>query len=168
MGQSVPNGYIFICHFCHSPTFFDAKSKQTPGASYGNAVSHIPDSTVEALYDESRDCMKVSAYTAAILCCRKLLMNIAVSRGAQQNLKFIDYVNYLSDQGYVPPNGKAWVDHIRSKGNEATHEIKIMNKDDAEDLIGFSEMLLKFIFEFPGKIAAKTPPAPAGPATPKT
>ena len=55
-------------------------------------------------------------------------------------------------QGYVPPNGRAWVDHIRTKGNEANHEIKLMSKADAEELIVFAEMLLKFMFEFPGRL----------------
>ena len=77
-------------------------------------------------------------------------MNIAVQKEASENLKFIAYVEYLADHGYVPPGGKSWVDHIRQKGNEATHEIKLMDKQDAEDLIKFSEMLLKFIYEFPG------------------
>ena len=62
------------------------------------------------------------------------------------------YVEYLSNKGYVPPNGRGWVDHIRKKGNEANHEIVLMKKEDAEELILFSEMLLKFIFEFPNKI----------------
>ena len=80
-------------------------------------------------------------------------MNIAVEKGASKNLKFIEYVNHLSDNGYVPPDGKSWVDHIRQKGNEATHEIQLMDKKDAEDLILFSEMLLKFIYEFPSLIS---------------
>jgi len=48
-------------------------------------------------------------------------------------------------------NGKEWVDIIRNKGNEATHEIVIMNQSDAEELINFAGMLLKFIYEFPIK-----------------
>ena len=76
-------------------------------------------------------------------------MNIAVQKEASENLTFIEYVEYLSSKGYVPPDGKGWVDHIRQKGNEATHEIKLIEKKDAEDLVVFSEMLLKFIYEFP-------------------
>lgn len=83
-------------------------------------------------------------------------MNIAVANGAHEGLKFIQYVDYLAEKGFVPPNGKEWVDHIRCKGNEATHEIKIMNRSDAEELIGFLEMLLKFIYEFPARIKVKS------------
>lgn len=83
-------------------------------------------------------------------------MNVAVQKEAAEDLKFIDYVEYLSEKGYVPPDGKTWVDHIRQKGNEATHEIQLMGKKDAEDLIVFSEMLLKFIYEFPSFVSKPT------------
>lgn len=82
-------------------------------------------------------------------------MNIAVSKGAKEGLKFVEYVDYMASKGYIPPDGKDWVDHIRSKGNEATHEIAIMQREDAEDLITFIEALLRFIYEYPGMIAAK-------------
>lgn len=79
-------------------------------------------------------------------------MNIGVELGAEEGKSFVFYVNYLADQGYIPPNGRGWVDHIRKKGNEATHEIALMSKEDAEELISFSEMLMKFTYEFPNKI----------------
>ena len=81
-------------------------------------------------------------------------MNISVSQGAEENQNFLAYVAYLGDNGYVPPNGKMWVDHIRKKANEATHEIPHMERGDAIDLITFSEMLLKFIYEFPNRVPA--------------
>lgn len=84
-------------------------------------------------------------------------MNIAVQEEAKEGLKFIEYVNHLSDKGYVPPNGKHWVDHIRKKGNEATHEIALMNQEDARDLLGFVEMLLRFIYEFPQMVPQPQP-----------
>ena len=69
----------------------------------------------------------------------------------------IEYVQYLSDKGYVPPDGKEWVDHIRKKGNEANHEISIMGESDAKDLLGFTEMLLRFIYEFPSRLPKPAP-----------
>lgn len=81
-------------------------------------------------------------------------MNIGVAQGADAGKPFIFYVEYLAANGYVPPNGKGWVDHIRKKGNEATHEIVLMSDSDAKDLIAFAEMLLKFIYEFPSRIPA--------------
>jgi len=81
-----------------------------------------------------------------------MVMHIAVEKSAKVGLSFFDYVNFISDEGYVPPNGKHWVDHIRKKGNEANHEIVLMNATDARELLTFIEMLLRFVYEFPNMI----------------
>lgn len=141
---------IYICPHCDRPTAF-IDNKPVPGVSYGANVNHLP-ADVSSLYEEARGCTAASCYTAAVLICRKLLMNIAVSQGAKVGGTFISYVEYLAANGYVPPNGKGWVDHIRKKGNEATHEIVLMSQEDAQELISFAEMLLKFIYEFPNRV----------------
>jgi hypothetical protein len=144
---------VYICHFCQRPTFFNiGYGQQVPGEIFGDDITDISDQKILELYNEARRCVTCNAFTGAVLCCRKLLMSIAVEKGAKEGLKFIEYVEFLSSKGYVPPDGKEWVDHIRKKGNDATHEIVIMEKQDAEDLITFIEMLLKFIYEFPGKV----------------
>lgn len=131
--------------------------KQIPGSVPGNKVDHLP-TDIASLYNEARLAVSVNAFTAAVLACRKLLMNIAVNHGAKEGSSFVSYVEHLSNAGFIPPNGRAWVDHIRSKGNEATHEIRLMGSEEATELISFAEMLLKFIYEFPSKIpGAKTP-----------
>lgn len=79
-------------------------------------------------------------------------MHIAVDQGADPGKNFIQYVEYLSAAGYVPPNGKEWVDEIRTRSNEANHEIVLMSESDAIQLLDFVEMLLKFIYEFPSRI----------------
>ena len=83
-------------------------------------------------------------------------MNIAVSKGAKEGLTFIEYVQFLADNNFIPPDAKDWVDHIRQKGNEATHEIAIRSREEAEELISFIEMLLKIIYEFPANVRART------------
>ncbi len=145
-------GGVFICPDCSAPTFFAAQSNtQNPGVPFGRSVAHLPND-VASLYEEARICTSHSCYTAAVLLLRKLLMNIAVTQGADVGLPFVKYVDHLSQQGYVPPNGRQWVDHIRKKGNEATHEIVEMTESDARDLVTFMEMLLRFIYEFPNSI----------------
>ncbi len=158
-GPLVPQSFVYICSFCGAPTFFDALSRQFPGAPFGNDVASVPED-VAKLYAEARSCMTVKSFTAAVLTCRKLLMHIAVEKKAEPGKSFLEYVEYLAQQGYVPPGGQGWVDYIRRKGNEANHEIKIMSEADAKDLIAFSEMLLKFVYEFPSKVP---PPPPASP-----
>lgn len=77
-------------------------------------------------------------------------MNISVAEGAKEGKGFVDYVNFLNDNNYIPPNGKKWVDSIRQLGNEANHKIDFKSKEDAERILIFTEMLLRFIYELPG------------------
>lgn len=150
-GSGSQIGAIHICPNCKGPTFFTPFNGQIPSPSIGRCVSHVPEE-LNKLYEEARRCTTNNCQTAAVLVCRKILMNIAVQVGAKEGESFIAYVKFLSDKGYIPPNGKHWVDHIRKKGNEANHEIRLMNENDASDLVGFIEMLLKFIYEFPNMI----------------
>lgn len=149
-------GGLYICSNCGGPTFFAPAGNRYPAPSLGRPVSDVPEELNE-LYEEARRCSSQNCYTAAVLLCRKMLMNIAVQQGAEEGLRFIEYVNFLSERGFVPPNGRHWVDHIRSKGNEATHEIALMKEQDAYELIIFVEMLLKFIYEFPSMIPTPSP-----------
>lgn len=144
-------GGIYICPNCNGPSLITPENKVFPGHTMGNPVAHLP-KDIEGLYEEARKCTSQDCFTAAVMVCRKILMNIAVDRGAKAGLIFMDYVNYLSDNGYIPPNGKHWVDHIRKKGNEANHEITIMTEIDAKELLTFVEMLLRFVHEFPNMI----------------
>lgn len=145
-------GFIYICPICHRPTFLDdTDDSQIPGVSFGRNVEYLPDD-VSKLYQEIRRSTAIGAHTIAILGCRKMLMHIAVERGAQQGLHFIEYVRYLVDNHFAPPGSEPWVDRIKERGNEANHEIKIMQKDHADELINFIEMLLKFIYEFSARV----------------
>jgi hypothetical protein len=150
-GSGSQIGAVYICPNCGGPIFVAPDGRYYPSPALGNTGRHVP-ADLNALYEEARRCSSQNCYTAAVLLCRKMLMNIAVHQGAPEGLKFIEYVNFLSDQGYIPPNGKHWVDHIRKKGNEATHEITVMNEQDALELITFTEMLLRFIHEFPNMV----------------
>lgn len=151
--------YVYICHFCHRPTFFcDDFKIQIPGTFFGVEVSNIDDESVKNLYEEARRATSANCYTAAVLACRKLLMHIAVSKGAEANKSFAYYVDYLSEKNFVPPDAKSWIDHIRKIGNQANHEISIVEPTDAKELLEFVGMLLKIIYEFPAIVRKKTPP----------
>ncbi len=148
--------YLFtirVCPFCKQPTYARPDA-QFPAPAFGESVQGLPPD-VETLYQETRNCTGANAYTPAVLACRKILMHIAVDKGATPDQTFQQYVEYLAKSGFVPPDGRGWVDHIRSKGNDANHQIITMTKQDAEDLILFVGMLLKFIYEFPKRVPAR-------------
>jgi len=143
---------IFICPLCTQPTFIDFNGKQYPNKRFGNEVSGITDEKIQKIYLEARDAASAGAHTAAVLISRKILMNVAVQKGAKKGLTFNNYVEYLVNAGYVPPEGKSWVDKIRDKGNDATHEIELMTEADAKLIIHFTEMLLRFVYELPSML----------------
>jgi hypothetical protein len=146
---------IYICPMCHRPSFFDLTLDppfQIPGVSFGRNVEHLPEEILD-LYSEIRAATSIGAYTSTVLSCRKMLMHIAVEKGAEKGKQFLFYVTYLVDNHYAPPGSTPWVDRIRQSGNEANHEIKIMAKYEAEELVNFVEMLLKFTYEFSAKMA---------------
>src|SRR6267378_2021205 len=93
--------FIYICPGCTRPTFFDTELKsQTPDVAPGNEVGHLP-ASIASLYSEARKSAGVGAHTAAVLACRKLLMNIAVDKGVAPGGTFLSYVEYLSNQGFA-------------------------------------------------------------------
>lgn len=153
-GTGTMIGGIYICPGCQGPTYFSPDRSQIPGGKVGSKVNYVPDN-LNQLYEEARSSIVNNCNTAAVLLSRKMLMHIAVELGAKENIKFIEYVNFLSEEGYIPPNGRHWIDYIRTKGNEANHEITLMTQKDASDLLIFIEMLLRFVYEFPNLIPSR-------------
>lgn len=138
---------IYICHNCNRPTLFHG-DEQVPGPRMGRTIEHLPQD-IASLYKEVQDSTAAAAYTAAVMAARKMLMHVAVECGAEPGKNFTEYVDYLVDNHYTPPNSKMWVDKIRKLGNNANHKIVIMKAEDAMSIITFLEMLLRFKYEFP-------------------
>jgi len=157
-------GEIRICPECLLPTFFnELPLQQIPGARPGDSIKHLPND-VESLYNEARKSHAAGAHTAAVLSLRKLLMHVAVEKKAKKGLSFVDYVEYLGNERYLGRDGKGWVDLIRSRSNEANHEIILMQEEDSTRLLMIAEMLLKLVYEFPGSLPQPAAvPAPAKP-----
>jgi Domain of unknown function (DUF4145) len=153
-GSMGNDAWICICHNCTRPTFFDIYGKQHPAEAFGKNVEGIPDAAVLAIYNDARQAVASGAFTAAVLCCRTLLMHVAVEQGEPTGKSFASYVNFLCKK--FAPSGQDWIDQIREWGNDANHKIVVMKKEDAEHILQFTEMLLKIIYEYPNRAAAKT------------
>jgi hypothetical protein len=138
---------IYACPKCTYPTIYIlSEERYLPAQRYGKPINNLP-KDIAALYDEASSATAAGAYTACAMVARKILMNLAVLEGAKENLSFAAYVTYLAENGFVPPKGRGWVDRIRSIGNEANHEIQLIDSSVAKDLMYLVEMLLRFNFE---------------------
>lgn len=139
---------IFICPNCGNPTYYNASDeKYFPGSLYGDEVRNLP-SIIQNHYNEARWAYSVNSYTGAVLLCRKIIMNVAVDCKADEDKQFLYYINYLKDEGYIGKTSFDWVNRIRDSGNNATHELPNTSKIEAEEIIHFTYMLLKTIYEF--------------------
>lgn len=145
-------GYIYQCPHCKNPIVYIVETAETvPGPVYGRDIKNLPEN-IQMLYNECRTCYANQCYTSAQMIARTLLMHIAVEQGAEAGWAFAKYVNYLDENGYIPPNGKKWVDFIRTSGNVANHEIVIKEKNETEKVITFLSTLLLVIYELPNSL----------------
>ena len=146
---------IRLCPQCNAPTFLIRDGRQFPGPLPGRGVSKLGEN-VESLYKEARASFSVQAYTGAVMLCRKILMNVSVQKGAKERLPFVQYVEWLVKEGYVPKGSEGWLEYIKDRGNEANHVIVPMTKEDAEGLLTLTEQLLRNMFELPGLVPTVT------------
>lgn len=142
------HGDIRICHKCGKPSYIEIEGRVTPGSAYGKKIMHLP-KNIEDIYDEARRCFSVNAFNSVIMCCRKLLMHIACENGADEGLSFGKYVQYLKDNGYVAKPTFKLADAILKYGNIANHQLETYENGDAVNIMLFTEVILKNIYELP-------------------
>jgi hypothetical protein len=135
-----------ICPSCGDGSVYSSRDQIFPGISYGPSIEGLP-ALINQAYQEARDCMMVSAYTACELICRKILMHVAVEKGAKEKESFSSYLTFLGEKGYITPPMTEWVDLIRQHGGKATHLIDEPERKRAESTLMFTAELLRLIYE---------------------
>ena len=118
----------------------------TPTPLLGDDIKGLEDPIKDA-YLEARKSISSKSYTACVLMCRKILMNVAVEKGASQGEAFTEYIDYMIKTGYITVTMKGWVDKIRDNGNNATHEIPSPDSEKANTTLAFTALLLKNVYE---------------------
>ncbi len=141
---------LALCPRCAHPTLLEEKKRQVPLRLPGRPVEHLPES-VALLFLEARLCISAGAYTGSVLLCRKIIVFVAFRKGAGVGRSFFYYVNFLAQANYLPPNS-FWPTYVQTRSNEAAHELSIMDLIDAQAMLGFTETLLRFIYELPHQL----------------
>lgn len=134
------------CPSCKKGSVQD--DKLVPPSLFGDEIKGLP-AEVKSAYLEARTSFSYGCYTACELMCRKILMNVAVDKDADKNLKFAQYVDYLNSKRYTPVTMETAIEKIKDNGNEATHEIKVPEKERAKNTLDFTMLLLKNVYEIP-------------------
>ena len=117
-----------------------------PAPKLGEDVDGLP-GDVAAAYDEARRTAGAGAHTSCELICRKILMHIAVDKGAEEGKPFVTYLDFLKGTGYITPPMVPWVDLIRSHGNESTHRLQPASPERATNTLAFTTQLLRLVYE---------------------
>jgi len=117
-----------------------------PGVRFGVKLEGLP-GEVEGAYTEARNCMGADAYGACELVCRKILMCVAVEKGAKEGESFSGYLTYLGEKGFITDAMMGWVEIIKKNGNKAAHKIERVDKERAESTIMFTAELLRIVYE---------------------
>lgn len=159
-GNVQPDSRWLRCPGCGEGSFMSSAGVVYPGPKVGRSVEGLP-SNVEQAYDEARRCAEINAFTACEMTCRKILMHIAVDKGANKDNSFKGFVDFLEENHHVTPAMKPWVDVIRKHGNVAVHELPHSDKERAVGTLTFTEQLLRNVYEME-HLAKRFAPAQPG------
>jgi Domain of unknown function (DUF4145) len=69
-------------------------------------------------------------------------------------------IDKLASIGRLTDDLRAWAHQIRLGGNDAAHDEDPFTKEEAEELLDFTELFLTYIYTLPGRLAAKKKPHP--------
>ena len=147
--------YLPKCYNCDLPTIITRHDKRYPPSGLSITVKGLPEHIGE-VYKEVKDCLVIGAWTATNMLARKLLMNVAVDKGADENKAFAYYVVWMDKSEWNTTGLKLGLDRIRAKGNDANHEIKEVSKEDVEEIFELLTMFLRLVYEFPDKFSNNT------------
>ncbi len=122
--------------------------RQSPVALQFTAAPDWP-TTLKQLYEEAAKSHAANAHTAAAMVCRKVLMVCACEKGAKDGLTFTQYVDHITKNVLTFPAAQNAIDAIRGIGNDANHQVAMVNQADAERAMRIVTYMLNTIYSFP-------------------
>ena len=117
-----------------------------PGQGFDPSDKEDQVQTLVALYDDARWAMSTGAASCAVLMFRKMLMHIAVEKGAAKGLRFVQYCDYLIDENVVATPQHVILTRIKDAGNLENHAIRRAAGEEAEDLLALMTHLINGIY----------------------
>ena len=154
----LPCKYSFLkCPKCAGPflvlqerfgDYWDDPYRLYPPQERINPFSPEP---IKKAFSEAYACFKAKAYTAAAIMCRKTVEGICAEHSIKGKV-LADSLNEMKKQGIIESRLFDWADTLRISGNEAAHDLAVtVPKDDARDILEFTNALLEYVFTFKDK-----------------
>lgn len=137
---------IYICNICGKPNYFDSDGKQYPPEIFGIEINGLPN-RIHDLYSEMRMAYSFGMNTSAIMISRILIMHLAVEEGAEVNLSFVKYVDYLLENKKLSKDAKDALNFVRNLGNSANHSLTEFTDLEVSKSIRIMGIILNSIYE---------------------
>ena len=116
--------------------------------AYTADVDGLPDNIVQ-VYHEARKAISVQMYTSCEMLCRKILVNVAVDKGAKKKdtRNHKKCIRYLVKKGYIDGMLTRMASYVRLTGNLSTHEIESPSLERTEQTLRFTAGVLKRVYD---------------------
>ncbi|QEZ93108.1 DUF4145 domain-containing protein [Proteus sp. CD3] len=120
-------------------------------------VSSAPDNTPERaakFFIESKDDFQRGRYETSVMNCRKVIdISTRVLMGEDaKDEKLSQRISMLFAKGKITEDMKDWAHIVRIDSNGAVHSDEEFTKEEAEQILGFTEVFLMYSFTLPEMI----------------
>lgn len=95
---------------------------------------------------------KAKAYMSSAIMCRKTLEAVCQDHGINKRFKLGRALIEMKKRKFIEEQLFNWATVLRITGNEAAHDVAVnISRDDAKDLLEFTEAFLNYIYTFKDK-----------------
>jgi len=147
------------CNACHKVVLV-LSSRQTKHVVqiYPNPLPKLVDSRIPASikndFEEALECFSLSAFRSAGVMSRRALQCCCLDKGANENQRLVDQIEWLFTQGVLTKDLKDWAHEVRLTGNDAAHPQKpgedtLVTEEDAKDILELLEQFTNVLYVAP-------------------
>ncbi len=124
-----------------------------PEIRSSSAPENTPERAAKFLI-ESKDDFQRGRYETSVMNCRKVI-DISTKYLMGETVKDINLnkrINTLFEQGKITEQMNSWAHIVRMDGNGAAHSDEEISEEEAEQILGFTEVFLMYSFTLPAMI----------------
>lgn len=126
-----------------------------PKSLPGKVDDLIPE-PIKSDFEEALICEAAGSYRGAAALARRTLQVICIDKGAPENKKLHQQIDWLFDNNIVTNEIKEWAHEVRYVGNDAAHpNTTEVTKDDARDILELLESMCDVLYIAPARAAAR-------------
>jgi len=151
---------IFSCDRCGNVVYFVIENNQVKDY-YPKRTPQTDESIPTEIADDYKEavkCFDVGAFKASVVMSRRAIQSSALEKNIKKG-KLRDQIDELHTRKFIPASVKEWAHEIRLTGNIGAHPdedlLQDVTKEDAEELIGFLEEYLNYVYVMSAKVKAQ-------------